>query len=330
MGKINFAKKAITKASPAAFLIFFGSAHAAFPSKNIEFVVTYASGGSSDIAARHFSNAASRHTDTNIIVQNRPGAGGIVGTDYVYNANPDGHIIQLARVAVLSVAPTIQDIPYDPNEFTYLGLISTDPFACVTGARSSYENIDDLAEEISNNPGSVTYNSSGVGSLNQFAALSLLESIGAEDPATAAIHVPSQGEGPALSAVAGGHIDFFCGNLAPMLPQLNSENVKALFVTSKERIEDIKDVPTASELGYPELENIVGWSGIIGPPNMPEEAVDYYNELLEKVSQDQDWIATVINAGSIPNIVIGKEFKEFSDEQRNNFHNLAERTGISK
>ena len=321
-------KTKLIHASTACLLFAVGSASADFPRKNIEFVVTYASGGSSDIAARTFANHARNYTDTNIVVQNRPGAGGIVGTDYVFNSSPDGHIIQLARVAILSVAPTIQDVPYDPESFTYLGLISTDPFACITSANSPYESLDDLAAEIKENPGSVTYNSSGVGSLNQFAALSLLESIGAENPANDAIHVPSQGEGPALSAVAGGHIDFFCGNLAPMLPQLKAGNVNALIVTSKERIPEISDVPTASELGYLEMENIVGWSGIVGPPGMTDASISYYSELLQNISDDSDWNAAVTQAGSIPNVILGEEFKEFSENQRNQFTELANRTGL--
>lgn len=328
MKKMKLTKTIVIQASSAALALSFGSAYASFPEKNIEFVVTYASGGSSDIAARTFANSAQEYADTNIVVQNRPGAGGIVGTDYVYNANSDGHVIQLARVAVLSVAPTIQDIPYDPEAFTYLGLISTDPFACITDGGGPYESVDDLAQEIKNNPGKVTYNSSGVGSLNQFAALSLLESLGVEDPVAAAIHVPSQGEGPALSAVAGGHIDFFCGNLAPMLPQLKAGNVKALFVTSEERVQEIDDVPTAAELGYPELESIVGWSGIVGPPAMSDESVSYYKELLENVSEDTSWNEAVKKAGSVPNVVIGEDFQEFSARQRKQFSELADRTGL--
>lgn len=305
-----------------------GAAQADYPSQTIEFVVSYASGGSSDLAARTFANAAERHTDASIVVQNRAGAGGVVGTEHVYNADPDGYTILLGRVATLAVGPASQDVPYDPDAMTYLGLLSTDPFACVTGPDQPYEHLDELAAEIADNPGAVTYNSSGVGSLNQFAALQLMEALDVGDPATAASHVPDQGEGPALSAVAGGHIDFFCGNLAPMLGQIQGGQVRALLVTSEERIEDIPDVPTVSELGYPELENIVGWSAIVGPPDMDEEAAAYLRDLMAQVSEDEEWRNAVLDLGSIPDIRPADESREFARNQRQGFADMVERMGL--
>ncbi|WP_442488267.1 Bug family tripartite tricarboxylate transporter substrate binding protein [Halomonas litopenaei] len=321
-------KNALVNATSAALFFIAASAQADFPNKNIEFVVTYAPGGTSDIASRTFVNSAKQYFDENIFVQNRPGAGGLVGTDYVYNANPDGHIIQLARVGVFSVAPTVQDIPYEPDEFTYLGMISTDPFACVTGADSEYSNIQDLADDIKEAPGTVTYTSSGVGSLNQFAALRLLDLMGVEDPKTAAIHVPGKGGGPALSSVAGGHIDFFCGPLSPITPQVKAGNLTALFVTSDSRIEALSDVPTAAEIGYEGMEDIIGWSGIVGPPGMPEEAISFYEEVLSTVAEDEDWISKVEDSGAFPNVILGDEFKEIVSRQREGFATLAERVGL--
>ncbi|MCP1677256.1 tripartite-type tricarboxylate transporter receptor subunit TctC [Natronocella acetinitrilica] len=311
-----------------AAMAFSSAAQADYPERPIQFVVSYASGGSSDIAARSFARAAERHMDGNMVVQNRPGAAGIVGTDYVFNANPDGYTILLARVAVLAVAPALQDVPYDPDEFTYIGLLSSDPFACVTGTRKPYESIDDLAEAIRDNPGAVTYNSSGVGSLNQFAALSLIEALDVGDPESAATHVPAQGEGPALTAVAGGHVDFFCGNLAPMLSQIQSGNVRPLLVTSAERLDDIPDVPTVSELGHPELESLVGWSAIVGPPGMDEEAHTYLRDLMATVSEDEEWRETVITAGSIPHVLPPEETIDFVQTQRAGFVDLVERLDL--
>lgn len=321
-------RKPLIVMTTLALGLIWGQAQADYPSRSIEFVVSYAPGGSSDIAARTFANAAEDHMNQNLVVQNRPGAAGIVGTDYVFNADPDGHTILLARVAVLAVAPALKDVPYDPEEFTYLGLLSTDPFACVTGADSPYETLGDLEQAISENPGALTYNSSGVGSLNQFAALSLLEALDVGDPAAAAIHVPAQGEGPALAAVAGGHIDFFCGNLAPMLSQIQAGNVNALLVTAEKRIDDIPDVPTVAELGYPKLESIVGWSAIVGPPEMDTVAREYLQDLMKTVSNDQEWKSAVLKAGSIPRVLPPDETAEFIQEQREQFEGLVERLGL--
>lgn len=299
-----------------------------YPERAIEITVSYGPGGSSDLAARTFATAAERHFDGNIVIQNRPGAGGIVGSEHVYSANPDGYKLLLGRVATLAVGPALREVPYDPNQFTYIGLLSTDPFACVTGPDSSYADFSDLREAIIAAPGDVTYNSSGIGSLNQFAALRLIEAMGLDDPATAATHVPDAGEGPALSAVAGGHIDFFCGNLAPMLQQIKSGQVQPLMVTSMQRSEDLPNVPTVSELGYPELGNLVGWSALVGPPDMEETARSFLLELMQAVESDERWQEEVRQLGSIPDIRSPQESHEFARVQREGFEDLVERLGL--
>jgi len=299
-----------------------------FPERPIEVTVSYGPGGSSDLAARTFVSAAERHLDGNIVVQNRPGAGGVVGSDHVYSAEPNGYHLLLGRVATLAVGPALRDVPYDPDGFTYVGLLSTDPFACVTGPNKVYSDLAGLKKAIEASPGAVTYNSSGIGSLNQFAALRLLESMGFDNPTAAATHVPDQGEGPALSAVAGGHIDFFCGNLAPMLQQIQSNQVQPLLVTSQERHEDLPDVPTVSELGHSGLENLVGWSAIVGPPGMDEQAHAALVQLMQDVQGDTEWQQKVRTLGSIPDIRAPDASREFAKTQREGFENLVERLDL--
>jgi tripartite-type tricarboxylate transporter receptor subunit TctC len=305
-----------------------GSATAAYPEQPVSVVVSYSPGGSSDLAARTFSTAAERYLDGNVVVQNRAGAGGIVGTDYVYNAKPDGHTLLLARVATLAVAPALQDVPYDPEKFTYLGLISKDPFTCVTSSKKPYQSLDDLTKAIQERPGTVTYSSSGAGTLTQLAAVQMLDAVGVENPRMAATHIPYKGEGPALAAVTGGHVDFFCGNLAPMLQQIQAGNVRAFFVTSDEPVESLPDVPTVAELGYPELGAIVGWSAIVGPPDMDEEARTKLLQVMQKIKADQQWQEKVRTLGSIPFIASPEETREFVQKQSRGFNSLAEKLDL--
>ncbi|PWG65546.1 Bug family tripartite tricarboxylate transporter substrate binding protein [Spiribacter halobius] len=327
-GRGLFAMCLVSTAAAAALVPAVAGAQEGFPERPIEITVSYGPGGSSDLAARTFAEAAERHLDGNIVVQNRAGAGGVVGSQHVYSAEPNGYKLLLGRVATLAVGPALRDVPYDPDGFTYVGLLSTDPFACVTGPDKPYSDLAGLKEAIEASPGSVTYNSSGIGSLNQFAALRLLEAMGFDNPAAAATHVPDEGEGPALSAVAGGHIDFFCGNLAPMLQQIQSGQVQPLLVTSEERNEDLPDVPTVSELGHPGLENLVGWSALVGPPNMNDEAHTVLVELMQEVKTDERWQEKVRELGSIPNIRSPQASREFAREQRQGFEDLVERLDL--
>lgn len=303
-------------------------AQAAYPDRAISIVAAYAPGGSSSLAARSFSQAAERYLDVPVLVQNKPGAGGIVGTSFVYNSQPDGYTLLLGRVATQAVVPAMEEVPYDPMKFTYLGLISKDPYTCVTSSKKPYKNLDDLVEAIKKNPGTITYSSSGTGTLTQLAAVELLNVVGVDDPRTAAIHIPYKGEGPAIAAVVGGHVDFFCGNLAPILQQIQAGNVRAFFVTTEKRIPAIKDVPTVDELGYPKLGSIIGWSAIVGPPNMDKKVINRLLNVMQQVKQDQKWQTTVRKLGSIPAVKSPAETKTFVKKQYRELKGLVQKLDL--
>jgi tripartite-type tricarboxylate transporter receptor subunit TctC len=301
---------------------------AAYPERAISVVAAYSPGGSSDIAARTFSQALERQLNTNVVVENKAGAGGIVGTDYVYTSKPDGYKLLLARVAALSVAPAMQEVPYDPDAFTYLGMISTDPYTCVTAKDKPYNNIDDLRTAVVQRPGTLTYSSSGNGTLTQIAAIELLEALGAENPRFAATHIPYTGEGPALAAVAGGHVDLFCGNLAPIRPQIESGIVRAFFITGDERVEGLEDIPTTQDIGLPELETLVGWSAIVGPPHMDESAKRILIDAMQGVKTDEQWRQRIKKLGSIPAVMNPQDTHDFAKKQRTRFNELADRYNL--
>ncbi|MCQ9617812.1 tripartite tricarboxylate transporter substrate binding protein [Paenalcaligenes niemegkensis] len=301
-----------------------------FASGPVELVVAYAAGGVSDLMARNLATYIEPSLKNKMIVQNRPGAAGMVGTNFVYKAKPDGKTVLLARIATLAVAPNLQRVPYDPTGFTPLGMIATDPIVCVTSSRKNYNSISEVKDALTSRAGTLTYSSSGVGSLNQFAVLRLLEVLGVENPQRAAAHVPSQGEGPALTAVAGGHIDLFCGNVGPILPQIQSGTVKGLLVTSRERILGLEKVPTARELGLEEMEEVVGWSALMGPPDMPKVEVDLYLSALEQVKNHEAWQQFIKKMGSEPNILPPEETQQFISQQQDIYREMAIRMGLKR
>lgn len=324
----NQHRKKVVAALLGAFSI--GCAGSALAADPVELVVAYAAGGVSDLMGRSLANYMEDGLQRKMIVQNRPGAAGVIGTDFVYKAKPDGNTVLLARIATLAVAPMMQRVPYDAQAFTPLGLIATDPFVCVTSSRKDYKTIEDLKTAIQAKPGTVTYSSSGVGSLNQFAALRLMEELDIENPVRAAVHIPSQGEGPALTSVAGGHIDFFCGNVGPIIPQVQSGTVRALFVTSAEPIEGLNDVPLARELGIKGMEDIVGWSALMGPPNMNSEDIASFVSALDGVKANADWQAFIKKMGSEPNVLSPEETSTFIAEQQKLYSDMGTRIGMKK
>lgn len=325
-------KKQNRKRAVAALLGAFsiGCAGGALAADPVELVVAYAAGGVSDLMGRSLANYMEDGLQRKMIVQNRPGAAGVIGTDFVYKAKPDGNTVLLARIATLAVAPMMQRVPYETENFTPLGLIATDPFVCVTSSRKNYKTIEDLKTALQTKPGTVTYSSSGVGSLNQFAALRLIEELGIDNPVRAGVHIPSQGEGPALTSVAGGHIDFFCGNVGPIIPQVQSGTVRALFVTSAEPIEGLKDVPLARDLGIQGMEEIVGWSALMGPPNMSSEDISSFVSALEVVKQNTDWQTFIKKMGSEPNIMSPEQTGLFIAQQQQLYDDMGSRIGMKR
>lgn len=314
----------------AALVVASIGAPSALASGPIELVVAYSAGGVSDLMGRNLAATIESGLNQKMIVQNRPGAAGMVGTDFVFKAKPDGQTVLLARIATLAVAPNLQKVPYDPTGFTPLGLIATDPFVCVTSSRKNLGTVDEVRAVLAERPGTLTYSSSGVGSLNQFAVLRFLEELGVDQPLRAAAHIPSQGEGPALTAVAGGHIDLFCGNVGPVMPQVQSGTVKALFVTAQDRIAGLDEVPTVKELGLDGLTEIVGWSALMGPPNMDEQTVSNYVAALDKVKNDEAWQRFIRKMGSEPRVLNPAETAAFIAQQQDLYKEMALRMGIKK
>ena len=201
-------------------------------------------------------------------------------------------------------------------------------YTCVTAKDKPYDNIEDLQEAVTQRPGSLTYSSSGNGTLTQIAVIELLKALGAENPRFAATHIPYKGEGPALAAVTGGHVDLFCGNLAPIRPQIESGNVKAFFITGDEKIEGLEDIPTIQDIGLPELETLVGWSAIVGPPDMDETAKQTLLDAMQGIKTDEQWRQRVKELGSIPAVMEPQATHDFAKKQYTRFNELADQFNL--
>lgn len=299
------------------------AAGAEYPERAITIVAPYGAGGSSDLAARALSEAAERYMEEPLQVVNRTGAGGVTGANSVAKADPDGYELLLARVGSNGVTPAIDaTIPYDYDDFTFLGLLEENPYVFVVHADSPYQSMDDLVEALQENPGTLTYSTSGPGTILNMGPQLLLREIGLEG--TAATMIPYDGGGAARTALVGQHVDFLGINLAPVLDDIQDGTLRALAVTTRERYEQIPDVPTVSEVGFPELHNVIGWSALFGPPGLPGEVVATWTDLLQSVSGDERWRETTRNLGSVPRIEAPEVTAEFMHQQHRFYRELGE------
>lgn len=314
--------------APLALVAATSMAAAEYPSKPITLVAPYGPGGASDLASRILASVVPQYLGEPVLVINRTGAGGVTGSAFVYNSKRDGYTVMLARIGSHTVAPAMKTIPYEYDKFTYLGLLEVNPVICATATTKPYKTLNDLIDAIKKNPGKISYSSAGIGTLLQVAAVMMMDQVGIKDPVKAAIHVPFKGGGNAATAAFTGQVDFVCTNSSALMSGILGGKLRALMVTTPKRLSEIPDTPTVRELGFPDLEVLVGWSGIAGPPDLPQEVVDKWAAALQKVKGDKSWNKLTTRLGSVPRILTPAETRKFVGKQYKVFSDLVQRLGM--
>lgn len=314
--------------APLALVAATSMAAAEYPSKPITLVAPYGPGGASDLASRILASVVPQYLGEPVLVINRTGAGGVTGSAFVYNSKRDGYTVMLARIGSHTVAPAMKTIPYEYDKFTYLGLLEVNPVICATATTKPYKTLNDLIDAIKKNPGKISYSSAGIGTLLQVAAVMMMDQVGIKDPIKAAIHVPFKGGGNAATAAFTGQVDFVCTNSSALMSGILGGKLRALMVTTPKRLSEIPDTPTVRELGFPDLEVLVGWSGIAGPPDLPQEVVDKWAAALQKVKGDKSWNKLTTRLGSVPRILTPAEMRKFVEKQYKVFSDLVQRLGM--
>lgn len=243
-----------------------GTASAAWPDKVIRIVVPFAAGGSTDLVARKIAEGLSQRLGANVIVENRPGAGGTVGTEYVARQPADGNTILMGSVSTHGSAPCVYSkLPYDAvKDFTPLTVVATIPNVMSVNQSVPANNLQEFVALLKKEPEKYSFASNGQGTSNHLAAELFKSTAG-----VSMVHVPYRGSGPALIDLVGGQINMMMDVVMTSYPYIKDGKIKALAVTSPQRSAMLPDVPTVAESGYPGYEAMV-WFGMLAPANMPE------------------------------------------------------------
>lgn len=311
----------------AAVLLLAGTALAQYPRKTVTIITPYAPGGSSDLAARSLAASAPKYLGRTLVVVNRDGAGGVLGSTVVSHSRPDGYTLLLGRVGSNCLAPALNSsLNYAWDDFTFLGMVEMNPFVYVVRADSPYKTLEDLLEAVREHPGTISYSNSGPQSLLTVGTLMLLDQAGL--PPDAAIGLPYKGGGKATTALIGGHVDFLGVNIGPVIEQIKGGKLRALAVTTEERLPDLPDVPTARECGFPGLESVVGWSVLLGPKGLPEDVVAQWKRVMPEIAKDPEWLSRAKTMGAIPFIRSPEETREFVRKQYEMYRNLGKKRGL--
>ncbi len=299
-----------------------------YPSKPITFVVAFAAGGDSDLSGRNLAQHAPKHLgNATIVVVNRVGASGAIGSQAVLAAPPDGYTLLVARIATHAILPAIDSkLAYKWNEFTMISLLETNPFVCVVKGDSPYRDMGELVEQMRRAPGKLNFSTSGLGTIQNLGPQYFLTLTGLTKDHAVGIHY--KGGGEVTTSLLGGQVHFACNNLTTILSHVKAGTLRALMITTPERLKDVPEVPTARELGWPAMERISGWSALMGPPGMAKEAVDRWTEALGKLARDPDWLAGNAKVGGIPAIRSQADTERYVREQYELYEKLAISLGI--
>ncbi len=308
-------------------LVLAPAVNAQYPNKPILVVAAFTAGGDSDLAARNLTAVMPKYTGQHGVVLNKVGASGAIGSEYVKKASPDGYTLLLARVGAQATLPALKpDLPYKWNDFTFLGLLELNPYVCVVRADSPYKTFGELVEGIKKNPGKLKYSTAGVGTIHEMGPQMLFDilKLGKE----AGIQVPYKGGGEATVALLSGEVNLNCTNIGTALAFIKSGQLRALMTTTPERYKEIPNVPTAKELGYPQLERIIGWSALYGPPAMDKKLIAYWSDFLQKVAKDPQWVGLTEKIGSVPQILSPAETARYVKEQFETYDRLGKAIGL--
>jgi tripartite-type tricarboxylate transporter receptor subunit TctC len=264
-----------------------------WPSRTITFVLPYAPGGYTDLVARLTARYVEKALGKTVVVDSRAGGGGIVGTQAVVNAAPDGYTFCVCSIGAISIAPFAQKLGYDPvQDLAPVGLVSSIVQAVIVRKDLPAKTMGEFVAYAKANPGKLNYGSSGAGGLTHYSVELFQARTG-----TKAVHIPFKGGAPSTAAVVSGDVDFAFGNITDALPQIEAGTVRALAVTSLERSPYLPDVPSVHETVIPEF-LVETWNGIMAPAKTPEPIIRRMAEILIKMADDPETKEAMRKAGA--------------------------------
>lgn len=287
-------------------LVTAGGAHAQdYPAKNITFIVPYAAGGNGDIRGRQVAQKLAAILGRAVMVENKPGAGGNIGTDMVAKAAPDGYTIGMGNFAPLAVnAAMFKNMPFDPKKDVLpVGLIERGPLVLMVNPKSPYKTVKDVVDAARAKPGVLTIANGGIGGSHHLSAELFKQSAGID-----MISVAYKGGSPATTDLMAGNVELMFEQMYAAAPSIQSAKLRPLAVTSKNRLPQFPALPTFAEAGYPAVE-VLNWQGLIVPKGTPSAIVARLNEALNRALKEPDMREKITSQG---NEVAGGSALEFA------------------
>jgi tripartite-type tricarboxylate transporter receptor subunit TctC len=296
----------------------------AWPSKPIRWVVAYPAGGGSDFLARQLAPQLGKQLGQNIVIDNRPGAAGIIGTDNAAKSPADGYTIVTGdNGAMVFHEAMYKKIPYAPSDFTPVGFMARFPLIVAVNPSAGFSDAKQWLDTLKKNPGKFSYASPGIGSPHHL-AMELLKS----RTQTFVVHVPYRGTAMAVQDVIAGQVPMMVLDTAAGLPQIRSGKVKALAVMSKKRIAALPDVPTLDELGVKDFE-VTAWQGLFVPKGTSADIVSRLTTEMNRAISTPEVKAKLEDFGLEVLPSDGPALSSFIQKETTFWHALIKERGLS-
>jgi len=286
----------IWKLSVVAYLIF--GLHSAwadnYPSKPINFIVPYGAGGGADARSRQIAQKMSVILKQPIIVDNKPGAGGNIGTEFISRAAPDGYTIGMGNFAPMAVNKTLfGNLRYDPEtDLTPIVLIEKGPLVLVVNPNSPYKTVQDIVSAAKAKPGTLTFSSGGIGGSHQLSAEIFEQNAGID-----MIHVPYKSGSAGLTDLMAGNVTMMFDQMYSAMPSIKADKLRPIAITSKKRSPLLPNVPSFAEVGYPKVE-VLNWQGLIAPKGTPKAIIDKLNTAANEALKDPQLRELMLSQGN--------------------------------
>jgi tripartite-type tricarboxylate transporter receptor subunit TctC len=294
-----------------------------YPSHQVTFIVPFAAAGGTDILARLLGQKLEQRLNKSFVVENRPGAGTVIATNFLAHSPPDGYTIAMT-VSSLAIDVTLyKKLPYDPvKDVALVALIASVPFVLVVSPSLPVNSVDDLIKLAKQRP--LSYGSGGIGAFHHLCGALFASMAGIK-----LTHVPYRGTAPALNDLLGGYIQLMFSDLGPALPLINAGKLRALAVTSAHRFASLPDVPPMADAGVPGF-NAAAWQGVIAPGQTPKDILNKLNAELNAIVALEDVRSRLTDLGMIP---IGKgapdELQRFLEGEITRWGKVVEAAGIA-
>jgi tripartite-type tricarboxylate transporter receptor subunit TctC len=297
-----------------------------YPDRPLTMVVTFTAGGSSDVLARAVADAMSRGLGRQVVVDNRPGAGGQIGAESVAHAAPDGYTILFGTNGTLGIGPALyKNLRYDPErDLAPIGILHKLPLLLIVNPAVPATNLRELIDYARANPGKLSFASAGIGTVSHLAGELFKEQAGID-----ILHVPYKGGGSTFPDLLAGRVSMMLETIPTALPLVRNGGMRAIGVTVKERSASVPDIPTLAESGLPDFD-VSAWTGLFAPAGTPRTIIERLNAETVKITDDKTYVTLIGSMGTDVASSSPEGFGKFVHDDVARWTEVIRRAGIAQ